>query len=64
MFDQDKSGNIGAEEIKKVLNLGKNPKLDIKLQKIIDKVDLDKNGEISFEEFEHMMTNAVEPEEQ
>jgi Ca2+-binding EF-hand superfamily protein len=35
MFDQDGSGNIGIDEIRKVLNLGKNEKVDQKLQDII-----------------------------
>jgi Ca2+-binding EF-hand superfamily protein len=39
MFDQDGSGNIGADEIKKVLNLGKDKKVDQKLQEIIAKID-------------------------
>ena len=56
MFDRDGSGQIGADEIRQVLNLGKNSKVDQKLQEIIKIADEDGNGEISLKEFEDMMT--------
>jgi calcium-dependent protein kinase len=50
MFDKDGGGTISIEEIKEVLSFGQN--LDEKLiQQIINQVDANGDGEISYEEF-------------
>jgi len=50
-FDEDQSGEISTEEIQVALrNLGHDPPMDL-LQKMVDDVDLDKSGQICFEEF-------------
>jgi calcium-dependent protein kinase len=59
LFDYDNSGSITAKEIKKVLGSGKgvgdNIIDDCEWEKIIDEVDEDGNGEISFSEFRDMI---------
>lgn len=55
MFDKDGSGTISRDEIREALG-------DIEeeiAEKIISEVDENDDGEISFEEFERMMTNLV-----
>lgn len=54
MFDKDGSGLISAEEIKDVLGFGQNLSLD-SVKEIMRQVDENGDGEISFEEFTHMM---------
>lgn len=55
-FDRDKSGAIDTKELKSVmLQLGFNPS-DDELQRMINEVDDNQNGEIEFEEFLAMMT--------
>eukprot|EP00930_Biecheleria_cincta_P046284 TRINITY_DN3191_c0_g1_i2.p1 TRINITY_DN3191_c0_g1~~TRINITY_DN3191_c0_g1_i2.p1 ORF type:complete len:657 (-),score=142.23 TRINITY_DN3191_c0_g1_i2:354-2324(-) len=50
-FDEDGSGEISTEEIAVALrNLGHDPPMDL-LQKMVDDVDLDRSGQICFEEF-------------
>jgi Ca2+-binding EF-hand superfamily protein len=63
LFDIDQSGTITADELKKVLGAG-GPKAgtnndldDNEWDRIIDEVDKDGNGEISFEEFKAMIYN-------
>ena len=56
---QDGSGTISADEIKKVL--GADGQLSEKqIEKMINEVDDDKNGEISEQEFFDMMTKLTE----
>ncbi|KAL6976259.1 Calcium-dependent protein kinase 24 [Sarracenia purpurea var. burkii] len=60
-FDKDGSGYIEFEELREGLleeNLA--PNNDQVIQDIIFDVDLDKDGRISYEEFEAMMTTGVE----
>jgi calcium-dependent protein kinase len=59
MFDKDCSGKISAEEIKIVLGVG-NEKSDIRVwSKIIQEIDSNGDGEISFGEFRDMMYNLI-----
>ena len=57
MFDKDGSGIISADEIREVLQSGQSETMSIKdVDAIIRQVDANGDGEISFEEFVHMMT--------
>lgn len=51
MFDKDNSGTISAEEIKNVLGLGKQIESEEVWNDIIKEVDVNGDGEVSFEEF-------------
>eukprot|EP00826_Nyctotherus_ovalis_P052795 TRINITY_DN6763_c0_g1_i2.p1 TRINITY_DN6763_c0_g1~~TRINITY_DN6763_c0_g1_i2.p1 ORF type:complete len:299 (+),score=65.13 TRINITY_DN6763_c0_g1_i2:910-1806(+) len=53
-FDIDKSGSISANEIKKVLGLEKNFSEEV-WRNMIEQIDSNNDGEISFKEFENMM---------
>lgn len=54
-FDQDKNGSIDSTELATVLrSLGYTP-TPMQLKKVMDKVDLDRSGGISFDEFVMMM---------
>ncbi|CAM9220220.1 unnamed protein product [Scytosiphon promiscuus] len=54
-FDRDKNGSIDSAELATVLrSLGYSPTKD-QLKRLMNKVDLDKTGDISFEEFVMMM---------
>jgi len=55
MFDKDGSGTISAEEIKVVLSAGGKGLSEEAVKEIIKQVDENGDGEISFEEFTHMM---------
>lgn len=55
MFDKDGSGSISKEEIKEALG-GLDEKL---VDEIIKEVDQNNDGEISFEEFEQMMSKMT-----
>jgi Ca2+-binding EF-hand superfamily protein len=63
LFDIDHSGTITAGELKKILgSKGSNKKDEVddnEWDKIIDEVDKDGNGEISFNEFKEMIYNLV-----
>ena len=55
---QDENGYISAQEIKQVLGHGK--KIDEKIwEQIIKEVDLNGDGEISYQEFERMMEKLL-----
>ena len=57
MFDKDGGGSISTDEIKQVLSFGQN--LDEKVvNQIIEQVDANGDGEVSFEEFAEMMKKA------
>ncbi len=55
MFDKDNSGTISRDEIREALG---DMEEEI-AEKIISEVDVNNDGEISFEEFETMMTSLV-----
>ena len=58
MFDKDGSGIISADEIREVLQFGGSSSLSATaVQQIINQVDENGDGEISFEEFVAMMKN-------
>ncbi len=55
MFDKDNSGSISAEEIKSVLGVGKKVGSESVWEDIIKEVDVNGDGEVSFDEFQIMM---------
>eukprot|EP00826_Nyctotherus_ovalis_P052798 TRINITY_DN6763_c0_g1_i6.p1 TRINITY_DN6763_c0_g1~~TRINITY_DN6763_c0_g1_i6.p1 ORF type:complete len:573 (+),score=137.58 TRINITY_DN6763_c0_g1_i6:94-1719(+) len=57
-FDIDKSGSISANEIKKVLGLEKNFSEEV-WRNMIEQIDSNNDGEISFKEFENMMNKLI-----
>ena len=58
MFDKDGGGTISSEEIRQVLSFAQN--IDENTVKdIIDQVDANRDGEISFAEFVEMMKNTT-----
>lgn len=59
LFDRDGSGSISAQEVKDVLGLGKNIEDNVWNQ-IVQEVDGNGDGEISFEEFKTMMQKLLE----
>ena len=61
-FDNDKSGFISINEIEKKFLLSSKNKSDItkrELKKLFDKIDVNHDGEISFEEFSDMIRNII-----
>ena len=54
LFDKDGSGFVSPEEIKAVLGIGKHFSEKV-WEQIVEEVDKNKDGQISFEEFEQMM---------
>ena len=56
MFDVDASGYISAYELKEVLGLTGDNTMNEKIKQIIDQVDNNNDGNISYEEFKGMMT--------
>ena len=58
IFDTDKSGKISADKVKEILGMGR--KIDESVWgKIINEVDLNSDGEISFDEFQEMMNKFI-----
>ena len=55
LFDQDGSGKISPEELKKVMGQGSDDIDDKVWLKLVEEIDLNKDGEISFHEFDKMM---------
>jgi calcium-dependent protein kinase len=55
LFDQDGSGKISPEELKKVMGQGSEDIDDKVWLKLVEEIDLNKDGEISFYEFDKMM---------
>ena len=57
LFDVDNSGTITADELKKVLGQGAaiTDVEDNEWDRMLEEVDVDGNGEISFEEFKDMI---------
>ena len=58
MFDKDGGGTISTEEVKQVLSFGQNLDEEV-INQIIQQVDANGDGEISFEEFAEMMLQNV-----
>ena len=60
-FDKDNSGEITYNEIKEVFkdSMVKKSKEDVSLKKIIDEVDTNEDGVISYEEFEVVMKKLI-----
>lgn len=59
IFDKDNDGVISSHELGIVMRaMGHNP-TQIELQEMIDEVDSDKDGAISFEEFVAMMMKTI-----
>lgn len=54
LFDKDSNGTLTTEEIKSILGVGKNMSEKV-WEDVIREVDINKDGLISFEEFEAMM---------
>jgi len=59
LFDKDNSGSISANEIKDVLGVGKKFGNEKVWLDIIKEVDINGDGEISYEEFKVMMTKFL-----
>ncbi|KAL2157282.1 hypothetical protein VTH06DRAFT_6220 [Thermothelomyces fergusii] len=58
VFDKDRTGDITADELGKVMReLGLNPS-EAELQDLINEVDINKDGVISFEEFLALMSQS------
>ena len=58
MFDKDGGGSISTDEIKQVLSFGQNLDEAV-VQQIIEQVDKNGDGEISYEEFAAMMLKNI-----
>ena len=54
MFDKDHGGTISLDEIREVLSFGQNVDPEA-IDKILKQADKNGDGEISFEEFCHLM---------
>ena len=57
LFDLDQSGKISKDNIKKVLKMNDG---DLELVNLFEKYDTDKDGQLSFDEFENMMNEELE----
>jgi len=60
MFDKDDSGSISATEIKEALGMTGDNTMNDKIQEIMNQVDDNGDGEISFDEFKDMMKKFSE----
>ena len=57
VFDLENSGKISKDNIKKALKMSDG---DQELDTLFEKYDIDKDGQLSFDEFESMMTEDLE----
>ncbi len=57
-MQQDGSGSISPEEIKRVLGLGRRFSEET-WKEVVAQVDMNNDGEISYEEFQAMMTKFI-----
>jgi Ca2+-binding EF-hand superfamily protein len=62
LFDKDNSGSISAEEVKEVLSVGRKFSNENIWNDIIKEVDVNGDGEISYEEFKVMMHKFLQGE--
>lgn len=59
MFDKDSGGSISSTEVKEMMGVGKN--INEKLwNEMVREVDVNGDGEISFEEFKVMMKHLLD----
>lgn len=58
IYDLDGSGSISVDEIKKVLGVGKTISAEIWAE-VVNEVDLNGDGEVSYEEFREMMMKLL-----
>mgnify|MGYP001302056305 CR=1 FL=1 len=58
MFDKDESGSIGTDNIKQMLGFGENAIKPEVLDQIMKQVDINGDGEISYEEFVTLMKSS------
>jgi Ca2+-binding EF-hand superfamily protein len=58
MFDENGNGSISYLEVKKLLDHSGNTKGDY-FKELIEEMDMDGDGEISFPEFEKMMEALI-----
>ena len=60
-FDKNKDGNISIHEIEEKFFQGikQTPTSKMKLQKMFEQIDVDKNGCITFQEFSYMIKGAI-----
>ena len=63
LFDKDKGGTISVSEIKTVLGLNKQISEEVWTQ-IVNEVDANGDGEVSFEEFKLMMQAVIAPKQE
>jgi len=59
MFDKDKSGTISHGELKAVMRRFGQNLSDTEIRDMIRSVDIDKNNEIDFNEFCHLMKSRI-----
>jgi len=62
LFDKDGNGQISAQEIKAVLGVGKKFGNESIFDQIINEVDINGDGVISYEEFTVMMRRFLDVE--
>ena len=60
LFDKDGNGTISADEVKQILGVGKRFAENI-WESVIKEIDINSDGQISFEEFEEMMNRFLKP---
>jgi len=58
VYDKDNSGSISTDEIKEVLGVGANISEEVWKQ-IVNEIDENGDGEVSFEEFKMMMVQLL-----
>ena len=59
VFDKDKSGGISASELKMLLGESNVHTKDVVWKNMIKEIDLNGDGQISFEEFKNMMNKVI-----